>query len=368
MAARLVDARGLEDAIAAIRRTVREEDFSVSVATLEGRLDADEAGLRRTALADAAIAALLPRVLDDFCQRFGTIPGGGMAVVLLGKAGGREMLAGSDLDLMLVYDHPPDTTQSEGARPMATSQWFIRAVHAFIAALTAPDAAGPMYATDMRLRPSGNKGPVAVSLGALELYHAPGGGAWTWERMALTRARVVAGPPELRARVETAIRAALAAAGPDGRVRADVAAMRARVARDLPPRGPWDAKLRDGGLMEVEFIAQGLSLTRPEAARPATRDALVTLAGAGVLGCAEAGALIRADLIWRTVQGMLRLTEGPAPPAQPSAASMQALLRAMAAIGTPVDADGLSATLDAVAAEVRDSFLRAFGPLAGESK
>ncbi len=105
--ARLRDARLLEDVIEITRRTVREEDFSTSVATMEGRIDADEAGLRRTAIADAALSALLSPVLADFASRFGRVRGGSMAVMAMGKAGGREMMAGSDLDLMLIYDHPP---------------------------------------------------------------------------------------------------------------------------------------------------------------------------------------------------------------------------------------------------------------------
>ena len=141
---------------------------------MEGRIDADAAGAARAAVADAALAALLERVLDDFAARFGRVSGGGMAVVLLGKAGSREMMAGSDLDLMVIYDHPAHVTESTGGRSLPASQWFIRAVHAYVAAATAPDAAGPMFAVDMRLRPSGNKGPVAVSLAAFERYHAAG--------------------------------------------------------------------------------------------------------------------------------------------------------------------------------------------------
>ena len=247
LAARLRQAGRLEDQVAVIRRTVREEDFRLSVATLDGRLDADAAGLARAGLADAALAALLPRVLDDVASRHGRVRGGGLAIVLLGKAGGREMMAGSDLDLMFVYDHPPAALASTGARPLPASQWFIRAVHAVVAGITARDAEGPVYAVDMRLRPSGNKGPVAVSLAAFERYHAaactgePGAGeagAWTWERMALTRARVVAGPAALRARLDLAIRAGLAHAGPPARVLDDIAAMRARMRRSCRPPAP----------------------------------------------------------------------------------------------------------------------------------
>lgn len=356
---RLRDERALEDTIGIIRRTVREEDFLLSVATMEGRLDADAAGVRRTALADAALTALLPRVLADFATRHGAVQGGALAVVALGKAGGREMMLGSDLDLMLVYDHPPEVTESSGARVMAASQWFLRAVHAFIAALTAPGADGPLYAVDMRLRPSGNKGPVAVSLGAFRRYHAES--AWTWERMALTRARVVAGPPALRARVEEAIRAAIAGADAALRVKADAVAMRARLARELPPDGVWDVKHREGGQMEVEFIAQALQLmharAQPELCSPTTRIALSQLAKAGLIGAEDAALLTRADHLWRTIQGMLRLTVGRNAPERLPEASAQALLRATGA----VDATALATTIETTGRAVRAAFARHLG-------
>ncbi|MCX7379926.1 MAG: bifunctional [glutamine synthetase] adenylyltransferase/[glutamine synthetase]-adenylyl-L-tyrosine phosphorylase [Alphaproteobacteria bacterium] len=355
--ARLADARTLEDAIAIIRGTVREEEFAISVGTLEGRLDADAAGLARTLVADAALSALLPLVLDDFARRFGRVKGGSMAVVLLGKAGGREMMAGSDLDLMFIYDHPEDVSESRGGRPLAASQWFIRAVHAFVAALTAPDADGPLFAVDMRLRPSGNKGPVAVSLAGFERYHAAE--AWTWERMALTRARVVAGPARLRARVERAIRTAIAAAGEPARIRADAAAMRARLLRELPPAGLWDVKLRAGGQIEVEFIAQTLQLLAGHPAGPATRDALASL-----LPEAEAAPLLHADKLWRTVQGMLRILYGRNPGAKLSEAAAAALLAAARETGaTAVDLPALIANLDAAARDVRAAFIHYVGAI-----
>jgi [glutamine synthetase] adenylyltransferase / [glutamine synthetase]-adenylyl-L-tyrosine phosphorylase len=359
---RLQDARLLEDVIEITRRTVREEDFSTSVATMEGRIDADEAGLRRTAIADAALSALLPPVLADFAARFGRVRGGSMAVVALGKAGSREMMAGSDLDLMLIYNHEAEVTESRGARRLPVSQWFGRACHAYVAAVTAPGVDGPLYQVDMRLRPSGNKGPVAVSLGSFQRYHAES--AWTWERMALTRARVVAGPLALRGRIETAIAEALAQAGEPDRMRADAASMRARMLRDLPPEGPWDVKLRVGGQIEVEFIAQVLQLIHaretPEVCSPTTRVAFVRLAEAGVLPAEDAELLTRADRLWRTVQGMLRITIGRTTRDELPDASAQALLRA---VGSPVDLAALRATLDDVAQQVRAAFVRHIGEI-----
>jgi len=365
---RLRDARLLEDVIGIIRRTVKEVDFSLSVATMDGRLDADSAGERRSALADAALAALLPPVLADFATRFGVVRGGGMAVVLLGKAGGREMMAGSDLDLMLIYDHPDDVTESRGARSIPVSQWFIRAAHSFVAAVTAPGADGQLYAVDMRLRPSGNKGPVAVSLASFRRYHAEN--AWTWERMALTRARVVAGLPALRARVEAAIAEAIAAAGDPPRIRADAAAMRARMERELPPDGVWDVKQRPGGLVDVEFVAQVLQLVfardHPAVCSPNTCEALRRLAKMGGLEAADAALLVRADRVWRTVQGMLRITVGRRTRGELPEASVRPLLRATAAVGVAAaDLPGLRASLDALAAAVRAVFGRVVGKGAG---
>jgi [glutamine synthetase] adenylyltransferase / [glutamine synthetase]-adenylyl-L-tyrosine phosphorylase len=355
--ARLGDARELEDAIGIIRSTVREEDFSISVATLEGRLDVDAAGVARTALADAALAALLPLVLDDFVSRFGRMRGGGMVVVVLGKAGGREMMAGSDLDLMFIYDHPPEVTESRGKRALPASQWFIRAVHAYVAALTAPDASGPMFAVDMRLRPSGNKGPVAVPLQGFVKYHASE--AWTWERMALTRARVVAGPTRLRRVVERAINDAIAAAGAPERIRADASSMRARLLRDLPPSGPWDVKLRAGGQIEVEFISQVLQLLAGRPAGPATRDALAAL-----LPPLEAAPLLLADRLWRSVQGTLRILYGRNPGSKLSEAATAALVAAARKAGVDaVDMDGLAATFEVVAESVRAAFIRYVGAI-----
>jgi len=361
---RLRDARQLEDTIGIIRRSVKEVDFSLAVATMEGRLDADGAGERRSALADAALATLLPPVLADFSARFGTVRGGAMAVVLLGKAGGREMMAGSDLDLMLVYAHPQDETESRGARAMPASQWFIRAAHSFVAAVTAPGADGQLYAVDMRLRPSGNKGPVAVSLESFRRYHAES--AWTWERMALTRARVVAGPLPLRRLVQDAISEALAAAGDPAKIRADAAAMRARMRRDHPPEGPWDVKHRPGGLVDIEFIAQMLQLcaARDDAAvcNPNTCEALHRLAEAGQLKAEDAALLTRADRVWRTVQGMLRIMVGKGDPKELPEPGLRPLLRATAKAGVvATDLAGLSAGLDEQAAAVSEVFRRMVG-------
>ncbi len=372
-------ADGLEEAIRVARGLVRGEEFRLSVAQLEARLDVDAAGTARTALAERVIARMLDQVLADHRRRHGSVRGGGMSVVALGKAGSREMMSGSDLDLMLVYDHPEAVVVSGGAaavRPLPPSQYYARLAHALIAALSAPGAEGPLYALDMRLRPSGNTGPVAVSLPAFRRYHAEQ--AWTWERMALSRARVVAGPATLRRRVAGAIRDALSAPLGDGpeelraRLCRDAVAMRARLARDLPPHGPWDVKLRAGGLMEVEFIAQVLQLASPDPAvrHPTTRDAFRRLRRAGQLDRADAVLLIEADRFWRRLQGMLRILLGvevpPGPMARLPLPVAGALLHGLRlpASDPARGLDALARQCDVVASSVRSVFTRLVGPLA----
>jgi glutamate-ammonia-ligase adenylyltransferase len=369
LASQLGDASDLEGTIAITRRFVRGEEFRLSVRLLEGQLGVDADGAARTAVADAALGALLPRVMAEFAGRHGRVRGGGLVIVALGKAGGREMMAGSDLDLMLLYDHADGVLESHGpagVRRFAPSQYFIRASHALVAAITAPGVEGPLYNVDMRLRPSGNKGPVAVSLAGFQRYHDEN--AWTWERMALTRARVVAGPARLRAAVSAALRTALTVTVPPERVRADAAAMRARLARDLPPRGPWDVKHRSGGLMEVEFISQVLQLqhgaVQPKVFSANTCTALARLRDAGLLPADEAAALILADRLWRGVQGTLRIAIGPRPVVDlpdPAAQALLSALRPIIAAPGLLDLKALHATMDSTAAQVRELFISHIG-------
>jgi glutamate-ammonia-ligase adenylyltransferase len=362
------ESRYLEEALDATRRVVTECRFEIDCAALEGRLGVDEAGTARSDLADAAIAALLPRVSADFAERHGKVAGGALGVVALGKLGGRDMLPASDLDLILVYDHAEDALESRGgAKALPPSQYFGRLANQVVAGLTTPGAEGKLFEVDMRLRPSGSKGPVAVSLGGFARYQAES--AWTWERMALTRARFVAGPAGLRRKVEAAIRTAQTRAADATQVLADAAAMRARMLRDLAAEGPWDVKLMPGGLVEAEFVAQSLLVAHaqrvPAILSPTTRQAFAALGKAGLLTADEAAALTQAERLWRGIIAHLRLTVGrweeEALP-EPVAA---ALLRAVAPLlpRPAVDAADLRAQMREVAGAVREIFVRRVGRL-----
>jgi len=322
-------------------------------------MDVDAAGFARTALADAALSTILGAVVANHTDRYGWLRDIAFAVVLLGKGGGREMMPGSDLDIMLVYDRPDDVEESQGPKPLAPSQWIGRLVTAFTGALTAQGVEGPMYRVDMRLRPSGNQGPVAVSLGAFRAYHAEQ--AWTWEQMALTRARVVAGVDHFRPVVEQALSEALRPRRSPDVLRQDAVEMRRRLLRDLPAQGPWDMKLRPGGQMEVEFVTQILQLIhcadRPELRSTTSRFALDNLVDLGVLPAEDGAALIEADHLWRTIQSMLRLTVGPVTAPDVAEASARMVL---AATGDRTMHD-LRIRVDRMAALVRSIFIRHIG-------
>ncbi|MFQ3622133.1 MAG: glutamine-synthetase adenylyltransferase, partial [Acetobacteraceae bacterium] len=363
--ARLAETRFLEEGLEIVRRVVHERDFLVGVATLEGTLDPDATGRLRARHADAALRALLPLIAADFAERHGTVDGGGLAVVALGKLGGREMMAASDLDLILLYDHAEGAESSTGGtgRALSPPEYFARLTQRVIAAITAPTAEGRLYEVDMRLRPSGNKGPIAVSLRSFARYQREE--AWTWEHMALTRARVIAGPPPLRRRARAAICEALTRRRDAAKVRAEAGALRQRIARELPPFSAWDVKYRAGGLLEAEFVCQVLQLVhaadRPSVLAGSTAAGFEALARAGVLEAEEARHLVAATRLFRSVQSVLRLTVGK-PRAQDRipAPVAEALCRAAAAAGWPeaVDVAQLAAQMREVARTVRAAFNR----------
>src|SRR6185312_8808441 len=292
------------------RRWVGDRKFRTGVAVLRERVGGEDAGRAFAATAETAIAGLMPRIATNFAQTHGVIPEGSVAVLGFGKLGGREMSATSDLDLVLVYDAPEGVEGSTGPRVLSVAGYFARLSQRLVTALTATTREGNLYEVDMRLRPSGNAGPAASSLTAFRRYHAEA--AWTWEHMALTRARVVAGPPGLQNAIKTTIRATLTAARDPDKLRADVAEMRDKMADAHRSPSFWNVKHRRGGLVDIEFVAQYLQLreahARPDVLQQNTMAALEKLAEAGALTPDDASDLTGALRLWHNVQQMLKLT------------------------------------------------------------
>jgi glutamate-ammonia-ligase adenylyltransferase len=298
-----------EDMLDAARRFTREAIFRVGVQIVEGTVKAGDAGLALTDIAECVIAGLLPKVEAELAASHGHVRGGGLVVVAMGKLGGREMTASSDLDLVFVYDVPPGVETSDGSKPLSPTLYFARLAQRLIAALTTPTAAGTLYEVDMRLRPTGNKGPVAVSLESFAAYHAHE--SWTWEHMALMRGRLVAGPPALRAKVEQEIRKRLTEPRAADVIIGDARDMREKMALTFLGSNPWDLKYAPGGLVDIEFIAQSFQLVhapdRPAVLDTNTIGALIMLKRAGFLMAADADVLIASARLQHALTQVLRI-------------------------------------------------------------
>jgi len=250
----LSDSRSYEDMIDRARIIGQEQKFMIAAALVGGALSAEQAGRQFTILAETLIRRLFRSVSDAFAQRHGRIPGARAGLLAFGKAASAEMTLTSDLDLILLYDLPEGAEASDGARPLDPPTYFARLTQRFVAAISAPTAEGVLYAVDMRLRPSGNAGPLATSLNRFRTYQRTD--AWTWEHLALSRARMILADEGLAGDVEAEIRAILAAPRDREKIAADVRQMRALMAEERPPRHPFDLKLMPGGLVDLEFIAQ----------------------------------------------------------------------------------------------------------------
>ncbi len=304
--ARLTDEPDYESVLDASRRWAREYWFRAGVHVLRAISDEREAGIAFSRVAETSLAVLYPHVIAEFTRRHGPPPGGGMAVLAMGKLGNMEMTAGSDLDLITIYDASGDD-MSDGPRPLMAGQYYPRLTQTLIAALTAPTAEGTLYEVDMRLRPSGRKGPAAVSLTAFEQYQI--NDAWVWEHMALTRARLIAGSDPLKNAIEDIIGKALARRQNAPEVLTEASEMRSRIfdAKAAERSNPWSLKHAAGGLMEIEFFAQAGALSIGLSAGLATQDIIATLGQADWLTPLQAATLREALGCFQRLQHIERV-------------------------------------------------------------
>jgi glutamate-ammonia-ligase adenylyltransferase len=300
---------------------------------------------------------LSERVGEELDIQYGRMPGGAVAVIAMGKLGGKEITAASDLDLITVYDFTGDDAQSDGRRSLPGTQYYTRFTQRLIAALSAPTAEGALYEVDMRLRPSGSQGPVATRLSGFIDYQQKS--AWTWEHLALTRARVITGPAELREEIEETIRRVLIRPRDRAAVAAEVRTMRAKIEQEKGTADIWNLKQVRGGLIDLEFIAQFLQLVsaaeHPEVLDQNTETALTKLSTAGVLSPDDAAILIPAARLYFTLTQVLRLClDKPFDAAEAPLALRDLLVRA----AEVQDFDTLEITLKDTLAVVHAAFER----------
>lgn len=267
-----------EEVLDRLRMFAAEQKFLIGMRLLTRSIDATRAGKAFSDLADLTIGAALDAVIEEFAQTHGRVAGGRIAIVGMGKLGSRELTAGSDVDMILLYDHDADADESDGDRALAPAHYYTRLTQRLIAAVSAPTAEGVLYDLDLRLRPSGNKGPVATHIEAFGKYQREH--AETWEHMALTRARIVAGDAGLAEAAEAEIEAVLALARDAATIRREAREMRELIADEKPPSDHWDLKLVPGGLIDLEFVAQVATLCggiEGDGRFPATADVLSRL-------------------------------------------------------------------------------------------
>jgi len=356
----LEETRGYERLLDAIRLFGQEQMFLIGARILSGSVTAEQAGEVFARLADVLLRAVHKEAAADFALTHGRVAGGASAILALGRLGAREMTASSDLDLIVIYDFDQQHPSSDGKRPLYGAQYFARFTQRLIGALTVRTNYGVLYSVDMRLRPSGRSGPLATQMAGFASYQARE--AWTWEHMALTRARVVSGPPRLAAKIEAAIDGVLRRKRNAPKIAEDVVEMRAAIAKDKGDANPWDLKYAAGTLVDIEFIAQYLQLIHaaamPEILDTSTARVLEKASRLGALKPEDGTVLRGAVRLFHDLTQILRLClPGPFDPKTANAEVLNLLARA----ADLPDFAALQAHVAETQRQVRACFVRILG-------
>jgi [glutamine synthetase] adenylyltransferase / [glutamine synthetase]-adenylyl-L-tyrosine phosphorylase len=355
----------VEDGLDRMRDAARQENFLVGARLLSGTLSPQRAGQAYAAVAEACIRVAFTDVRRAFIADHGEVAGAEVVVLGLGRLGAGELTATSDLDLVVLYDRPADSEASSGPRPLDPVTYHVRLTQRLVSALTVPTRRGTLYQVDLRLRPTGNKGPLGTQFSSFSDYYRDE--AEIWEHMALTRARVVAGDAGLGARVRAAIDADLMTRRDPGTVARAVAEMRGLIATEKGEKDVWDLKLAAGGLLDSDFLAQYLVLAHAAdcaALLGQDSEGVIRTAGrAGLLAPDDAATLGDACRLFNDVQQWQRFTTDET--FDPAKVPQAAMRRIAGAVGLP-DGKLLLAHLNATRAAVRVIFGRLLRPTSGQ--
>lgn len=355
LAATLTDAHSYEEFLDRLRLFGQESLFLIGARILSGTVSAQQASVAFADVAEGIVHTVHGLVTDRFAAQHGRIKGQQTAIIAMGRLGSREMTASSDLDLILLYDFDSEYPDSDGERSLQGAHYFARFTQRLISAFTTRTNYGVLYEVDMRLRPSGRAGPVASRIDSFADYQERE--AWTWEHMALTRARVISASPEFRAKIEKIIREVLTRPRDANSVATDVADMRRAVALEKGEDDVWDLKYAAGGMIDIDFIAQYLQLAhaagKPEILDVSTLQVLDNAARLGVLPQSSAEVLRPAARLYHDLTQILRLCVSDR--FKPDTAG-EDLLRVMARAGDAPDFSSLEARVKETQAEVRRVF------------
>jgi glutamate-ammonia-ligase adenylyltransferase len=350
----------LEDALDRLRDAGRQETFLVGARLLSNVYSPERAGLAYAKVADGVITVAMEEARRDLAAAHGDIPELAVAVLGLGRLGARDLTASSDLDLVILYDAPDLEARSDGRRPLDAVTWAQRLAQRLVTALTVPTRRGTLYEVDLRLRPSGSKGPLAVRLSSFLAYQRDE--AELWEHMALTKARFVAGDQVLGARAMEIVRTVLTRRRDPAVVRRDVKAMRKLISSTKGDAQPWDLKLAVGGLTDIDFAAEAIVLAHaadhPELAALGMGALFAEAARRDLLPLADADTFSAGHRLMNDVIHWQRLTiDGAFDPASVPGPVMRLIARAANA----PDAKVLASTLGDSRAGVRGAFERLLG-------
>lgn len=355
LAATLQDADSYEEFLDRLRLFGQESLFLIGTRILSGTVSAPQASTAFADVAEGVVNTVHSLVADRFAEQHGRIKGQQTAILAMGRLGSREMTASSDLDLILLYDFDAEAPDSEGGRSLQGAHYFARFTQRLISAFTTRTNYGVLYDIDMRLRPSGRAGPLASHITSFAQYQEKE--AWTWEHMALTRARVISADPEFRVRIEAIIRDVLTRPRERNGIAKDVADMRRAIAQEKGEADLWDLKYAAGGLLDIDFIAQYLQLVHaaehPDILDVSTSKVLDNAERLGVLSHAEADILRPAARLYHDLTQILRLCVSDR--FVPEMAG-ESLLRVMARAGDAPDFSALAARVKETQAEVRRVF------------
>ncbi|HPF46681.1 MAG: bifunctional [glutamine synthetase] adenylyltransferase/[glutamine synthetase]-adenylyl-L-tyrosine phosphorylase [Alphaproteobacteria bacterium] len=299
-----------QDVLDITRKWTNEGKFQVGLQILRGDTDVIEFSKTLSNIAQTSLKTMLKYVEREFAKKHGIIKNSSICVLAMGKFGGFEMSTTSDIDMVLIYEANDMESYSDGSKPFSVNHYYARLCQNFITSITALTAEGKLYEVDMRLRPSGTAGPLAVSFESFKDYQS--GQAWTWEHMALTRGRVIAGPKPLQKKIEEAILNTLSNKNRDpGKLLLDVANMRKKLVDNFATSNIWAMKHIRGGIIDVEFICQYLLLRHgadhPEILKKNTLEQITALSKANILEKEIANELYKASHILSAIQAMLRL-------------------------------------------------------------
>ncbi|MDU1690721.1 MAG: bifunctional [glutamine synthetase] adenylyltransferase/[glutamine synthetase]-adenylyl-L-tyrosine phosphorylase [Bradyrhizobium sp.] len=355
LAATLQDAGTYEEFLDRLRLFGQESLFLIGTRILSGTVSAQQAGTAFADVAEGIVHTVHGLVTERFAAQHGRIKGQETAIIAMGRLGAREMTASSDLDLILLYDFDADEPDSDGERSLQGAHYFARFTQRLISAFTSRTNYGVLYDIDMRLRPSGRAGPLASHLDSFAHYQERE--AWTWEHMALTRARVISASPAFRARIEEIIQTALRRPRDPVAIARDVADMRRAIAAEKGEADLWDLKHAAGGMVDIDFVAQYLQLvhaaTKPEILDVSSLQVLDHAERLGVLPRADAVILRHAARLYHDLTQILRLCVSDK--FKPDQAG-EDLLRVLARAGDAPDFSALEARLRETQSEVRRVF------------